>query len=118
MELTELKKRLDAAGGDRQSLSTDDQTILVILDLAEIDLDDFVEKSRTAEGRTLRQFDKRAASAYLTSQFQKLWRQKKVRFDIDVDGPTLNVFAEDEAIGFPVRLNRRSTGFRWYVSFA
>jgi predicted ATP-dependent endonuclease of OLD family len=30
----------------------------------------------------------------------------------------LNLFAEDEAIGFPVRMHRRSTGFRWYVSFA
>ncbi len=118
VELNELKKRLDEAGGKRHELSTDDQTILIILDLAEIDLDDFVEKGSSAEGRTLRQFDKRAASAYLTQQFQKLWKQKKVKFDIDVDGPTLNIFAEDEAIGFPVRLNRRSTGFRWYVSFA
>lgn len=117
-ELNELKSRLDAVGGQRHSLSTDDQTILIVLDLAEIDLDDFVAKGSSAEGRTLRQFDKRAASAYLTQQFQKLWKQKKVKFDIDVDGPTLNIFAEDEAIGFPVRLNRRSTGFRWYVSFA
>lgn len=118
VELNELKTRLDTAGGKRHVLSTDDQTILIVLDLAEIDLDDFVEKGSSAEGRTLRQFDKRAASAYLTQQFQKLWKQKKVKFDIDVDGPTLNIFAEDEAIGFPVRLNRRSTGFRWYVSFA
>ena len=118
VELNELKGRLDAAGGKSHDLSTDDQTILIVLDLAEIDLDDFVEKGSSAEGRTLRQFDKRAASAYLTQQFQKLWKQKKVKFDIDVDGPTLNIFAEDEAIGFPVRLNRRSTGFRWYVSFA
>ena len=118
VELDELKKRLDAAGGKRHVLSTDDQTILIVLDLAEIDLDDFVNKGSSAEGRTLRQFDKRAASAYLTQQFQKLWKQKKVKFDIDVDGPTLDIFAEDEAIGFPVRLNRRSTGFRWYVSFA
>ena len=118
VELNELKSRLDAAGGERHELTTDDQTILIVLDLADIDLDDFVEKANTAEGRTLRQFDKRAASAYLTKQFQKLWKQKKVKFDIDVDGPTLNIFAEDEAIGFPVRLNRRSTGFRWYVSFA
>ncbi len=118
VELNELKKRLDEAGGKRHELSTDDQTILIVLDLAEIDLDDFVEKGSSAEGRTLRQFDKRSASAYLTQQFQKLWKQKKVKFDIDVDGPTLNIFAEDEAIGFPVRLNRRSTGFRWYVSFA
>lgn len=118
VELNELKNRLDAAGGESHTLSTDDQTILIVLALAEIDLDDFVEKGDSAEGRTLRQFDKRAASAYLTQQFQKLWKQKKVKFDIDVDGPTLNIFAEDEAIGFPVRLNRRSTGFRWYVSFA
>lgn len=118
VELNELKSRLDAADGESHELTTDDQTILIVLDLAEIDLDDFVEKGSSAEGRTLRQFDKRAASAYLTHQFQKLWKQKKVKFDIDVDGPTLNIFAEDEAIGFPVRLNRRSTGFRWYVSFA
>jgi hypothetical protein len=118
VELNDLKSRLDAAGGKSHELATDDQTILIVLDLAEIDLDDFVEKGSSAEGRTLRQFDKRAASAYLTQQFQKLWKQKKVKFDIDVDGPTLNIFAEDEAIGFPVRLNRRSTGFRWYVSFA
>ena len=118
VELNELKSRLDAVDGKSHELSTDDQTILVVLALAEIDLDDFVEKGSSAEGRTLRQFDKRAASAYLTHQFQKLWQQKKVKFDIDVDGPTLNIFAVDEAIGFPVRLNRRSTGFRWYVSFA
>ena len=118
VELNELKSRLDAVARKRHELSKDDQTILIVLDLAEIDLDDFVEKGSSAEGRTLRQFDKRAASAYLTQQFQKLWKQKKVKFDIDVDGPTLNIFAEDEAIGFPVRLNRRSTGFRWYVSFA
>lgn len=71
-----------------------------------------------AEGRTIRSFDKRSASAYLTKQFGDLWRQKDVKFDIEIDGPTLNILAEDEGIGMPVRLKRRSTGFRWYVSFA
>lgn len=118
VELNELKSRLDKAGGERNSLSTEDQTILIVLDLAEIDLDDIVVKGSSAEGRTLRQFDSVAASAYLTKQFQKLWTQKPVEFDIRVDGHTLNIFAKDAAIGFPVRLNRRSTGFRWYVSFA
>jgi transposase InsO family protein len=51
-------------------------------------------------------------------QFGNLWRQKDVKFDIEIDGPTLNILAEDEGIGMPVRLKRRSTGFRWYVSFA
>jgi hypothetical protein len=119
VELNELKARWDQVGRtNRHSLSNDDQTILIVLDLAQIDLDDFVQKGTTQDGRTIRSFDKRAASHYLTQQFQRLWTQKKVRFDIDIDGPTLNIFAEDEAIGFPVRLHRRSTGFRWYVSFA
>lgn len=119
VELDQLKQRLDSVGREnRQLLSPEDQTILIVLDLAQIDIDDLVEKGTTADGRTIRQFDKRAASAYLTQQFQRLWTQKKVKFDIDIDGPTLNIFAEDEAIGFPVRLYRRSTGFRWYVSFA
>lgn len=119
VELDQLKQRWDSVGRDnRHLLSAEDQTILIVLDLAQIDIDDFVEKGTTADGRTIRQFDKRAASSYLTQQFQRLWTQKKVKFDIDIDGPTLNIFAEDEAIGFPVRLYRRSTGFRWYVSFA
>ncbi|GAK70680.1 hypothetical protein RRU01S_13_00180 [Agrobacterium rubi TR3 = NBRC 13261] len=119
VELDELRQRWDNVGRDnRHLLSIEDQTILIVLDLAQIEIDDFVEKGATADGRTIRQFDKRAASAYLTKQFQRLWTQKKVKFEIDIDGPTLNIFAEDEAIGFPVRLYRRSTGFRWYVSFA
>jgi energy-coupling factor transporter ATP-binding protein EcfA2 len=119
VELDQLKVRWDKVGREnRYLLSPEDQTILIVLDLAQIKFDDFIEKGATADGRTIRQFDKRAASAYLTNQFQKLWSQKKVKFDIEIDGPTLNIFAEDEVIGYPVRLNRRSTGFRWYVSFA
>jgi predicted ATP-dependent endonuclease of OLD family len=118
IELDALKGRLDAASNNRNQLSNEDQTILIVLDLAKIDLDEFIKKGASSDGRTVRSFDKRAASSYLTQQFQKLWTQKKVKFDIDIDGPTLNIFAEDEALGFPVRLNRRSTGFRWYVSFA
>src|SRR5690606_4364702 len=110
----------DNVGGEknRHKLSNEDQTILVILDLANIDLNDFIKKGQSAEGRTVRSFDKRSASKYLTRQFANLWQQKEVNFDIEIDGPTLNIFAEDTAIGMPVRLHRRSTGFRWYVSFA
>jgi len=118
VELDQLKHRLDKAGGERHRLNNEDQTILIILDLADIDLEEFLEKGQSAEGRTVRAFDKRSASAYLTRQFSNLWRQKEVTFDIDIDGPTLNIFAQDADIGMPVRLHRRSTGFRWYVSFA
>ncbi|SDB71442.1 ATP-dependent nuclease [Belnapia rosea] len=120
VELDQLKQRLDGVGGEanRHKLSNEDQTILVILDLAKINLNDFLEKGQSAAGRTVRSFDKRSASRYLTKQFANLWQQKEVDFDIEIDGPTLNIFAEDAAVGMPVRLHRRSTGFRWYVSFA
>src|SRR5579885_2616409 len=37
---------------------------------------------------------------------------------VEIDGTTLNIFAKDKTVGMPVRLNRRSSGFRWHVSFA
>jgi hypothetical protein len=115
-ELTELVKRKADPGWDK--LTPGEQTILIVLDLARIVVDDFISKGATPDGRTLRSFDKRQASAYLTQQFAKLWRQKDVSFDIDVDANTLNIFVEDAGLGMPVRLDRRSTGFRWYVAFA
>ena len=99
-------------------LSNDEQTIKIILDLANIEIDEFLNKGKTPEGRTVRSFDKRAASSFLSKQFRDLWTQKKVNFHIEIDGTTLNIFAEDEAVGMPVRLHRRSSGFRWHVSFA
>ena len=116
VELDQLKSRLDSTIWNE--LSNADQTIKIILDLAKININEFIEKGTTPKGRTIRSFDKRAASAYLSKQFSKLWTQKNVDFDIDIDGTTLNIFARDKEIGMPVRLERRSTGFRWYVSFA
>lgn len=119
VELNELRARWDKVGRDnRHELSHEDQTILVILDLAQVDLDDLLEKGDTAEGRTIRSYDKRSASRYLTNQFRQLWTQKEVEFELEIDGPTLNIFAIDKDVGMPVRLHRRSTGFRWHVSFA
>lgn len=115
-ELHALAKKKAEQGWDK--LDPGEQTILIVLDLAKVVIDDFIAKGNTPEGRTLRSFDKRQASAYLTAQFGMLWKQKKVRFDIDIDATTLNIFVEDEGIGMPVRLSNRSTGFRWYVAFA
>ena len=81
-------------------------------------MDDFIAKGATPDGRTLRSFDKRQASAYLRNSSQSYGSEKEVRFDIDVDSTTLNIFVEDIGMGMPVRLDKRSTGFRWYVAFA
>jgi hypothetical protein len=116
VELPQLAKRLAEVGWP--NLNQEEQTILIVLDLAQIDINDFVQKGTTVEGRTERSYDKRQASRYLSAQFSKLWRQKKVTFDIEIDGSTLNIMVTDEGMEMPVRLHRRSTGFRWHVSFA
>jgi AAA ATPase domain len=116
VELPHLANRLVEQGWN--NLTDEEQTILIILELANIDIKDFVKKGESADGRTQRGYDKREASKYLSDQFSKLWRQKKIKFEIEIDGPTLNIMVTDEGMDMPVRLHRRSTGFRWHVSFA
>lgn len=116
IELDHLQTRKAQVPWDQ--LTNDEQTVSIILDLAKINLPDWVSKGQNKEGRTTRAFDKKQASAYLSKQFQDLWLQKNVSFDIEVDATTLNIFAQDKSVGMPVRLSRRSTGFRWHVSFA
>jgi energy-coupling factor transporter ATP-binding protein EcfA2 len=116
IELNQLAERIKNVPWHQ--LTNEEQTIKIVLDLAKVNIDEFLAKGGTPEGRTVRSFDKRAASSYLSKQFRDLWTQKKVNFHIEIDGPTLNIFAEDDALGMPVRLHRRSSGFRWHVSFA
>jgi hypothetical protein len=110
IELDQLAQRYKSVAWHQ--LTNEEQTIKIVLDLAKVNIDEFLAKGGTAEGRTVRSFDKRAASSYLSKQFRDLWTQKKVNFHIEIDGPTLNIFAEDDAVGMPVRLLRRSSGFR------
>jgi predicted ATPase len=116
VELDQLATRMREKGWN--SLSAEDQTIKIILDLAKISIDDFLKKGQSSEGRTLRTFDKKNASAYLSRKFSDLWKQKKVDFDIEIDNTTLTILVKDEGLHMPVPLKRRSTGFRWYVAFA
>lgn len=116
IELNQLTERLKSVKW--HELTNEEQTIKIVLDLAKVNIDEFLARGATPEGRTVRTFDKKAASSHLSKQFRDLWTQKEVDFDIDIDGTTLNIFAEDKAVGMPVRLNRRSSGFRWHVSFA
>jgi energy-coupling factor transporter ATP-binding protein EcfA2 len=116
VELDTLAQRKNSQAWNQ--LTNTEQTVLVVLELAKIDLADFMSKSNSPAGRTVRAFDKIAASSYLSQQFNKLWSQKQVRFQIDVDATTLDIFVEDAGVGMPVRLSNRSTGFRWHVSFA
>lgn len=100
------------------NMTDEEQTILIVLELAGIDIHELVGKGDTPEGRTQRQNDVLQASVFLSDQFSKLWRQKEVHFDIKIDHSTFNVTVRDAGMTIPVPLRRRSTGFRWHVSFA
>lgn len=114
IELPTLAQKI----AEKQSLTPEEENVYTVLQLAQIDVKELTALGNTQDGRTRRTFDTVSASSYLSKQFAKLWSQKRVRFIISVDGPTLNVFVEDAGVEMPVRLERRSTGFRWHVFFA
>jgi predicted ATP-dependent endonuclease of OLD family len=114
-DLTELHQKESKLG--RSGISEEERTILVTLDLASLKLADLVTKSNTDEGRTLRGFDTSAASSALTRRFMHKWKQKRVKFSIRTDGPTLDFLVEDDGLDAFVPLERRSRGFQWFVSF-
>jgi energy-coupling factor transporter ATP-binding protein EcfA2 len=116
VELPPLAQKYKERGWS--GMNDEEQTILIVLELAGIDIHELVGKGDTPEGRAQRQNDIVQASGFLSKQFSKLWRQKEVHFDIRIDASTFNVTVRDEGMTLPVPLRRRSTGFRWHVSFA
>src|SRR5690606_9737357 len=68
IELNQLAERLKQVKWHQ--LTNEEQTVKVVLDLAKVNIDEFLAKGATPEGRTVRSFDKRAASSYLSKQFR------------------------------------------------
>ena len=71
IELNQLAERLNSSNW--HELTNEEQTIKIVLDLAKVNIGEFLAKGATPEGRTVRSFDKRAASSYLSKQFRDLW---------------------------------------------
>lgn len=99
------------------ALGNEDRIAKTLLDLAQVNPADFLPQEDDIAVGTARFFDKRAASTYLSRQFRDLWKQKTVGFHLEIEGNTLSLFAEDETVGMPVSLHRRSSGFRWLAGF-
>lgn len=115
-ELDQLITKIDKQGGEK-ALNEREKTILITLELAALKLRDLHNKSGASDSRTLRGFDTSAASRHLTMQFKHKWRQKAVKFNIRVDGPTMDILVEDQGLEAFIPLLQRSRGFQWYVSF-
>lgn len=94
-----------------------ERTVLTLLELAALPIEQLLSRGNTDEGRTRRGFDTNAASRHLSKQFVHMWKQRPVKFSLRVDATTLDVLVEDEGLDAFVPLKKRSRGFQWFVSF-
>lgn len=59
------------------------------------------------------------ASALVTQEMRRLWKDRKLTVRLAADGPHLDTLVYDENADYPVEVNldERSRGFRWFFSF-
>ncbi len=110
-QLDQVKSR-----NDRSQLTDEDRTLLMILSLSGLDLNEEVRKGTEAD-REQRQYDLDDASATLTKEISERWRQKKYEVQFRADGHHFYTFVKDERDPALIRLEERSKGFQWFFSF-
>ncbi|MGY3445519.1 AAA family ATPase [Bradyrhizobium sp. USDA 4473] len=59
------------------------------------------------------------ASALITQEMRRLWKDRKITVRLAPDGPHIDILIYDENAEYPVEVNldERSRGFRWFFSF-
>lgn len=59
------------------------------------------------------------ASALITQEMRRLWKDRKLTVRLAPDGPHIDILIYDENAEYPVEVNldERSRGFRWFFSF-
>jgi energy-coupling factor transporter ATP-binding protein EcfA2 len=101
---------------DRNELTEEDRTLLTIMELSGLDLDDEVRKANSPE-REQRQYDLDDASVTLTRTISDRWKQRRYEVQLRADGPLFYTFVRDEHDPSLIRLEERSRGFQWFFSF-
>ncbi len=109
--LDQVKQRKDS-----NQLKDDDRTILTIMQMAGLDLDEEVQKGAQND-REQRMLDMNDASQTLTNEIAERWSQKKYEVQFQADGHHFITFVKDEASRALVPLEERSKGFQWFFSF-
>lgn len=110
-QLDQVKQRKDQG-----RLQDDDRTIITIMEMAGLDLDQEVAKGTTSD-REQRMLDMNDASQTLTNEIAERWSQKKYEVQFNADGQHFVTFVKDEAGKALVPLEERSKGFQWFFSF-
>ena len=101
---------------NRKAQTPEDETILTILSLAGLDLEELVHQGGQAD-REERQYDLDDGAATLTRQIEDNWGQLKYEVRFNADGPQFFTFVKDVKDRALIRLEERSRGFQWFFSF-
>lgn len=109
--LDQVKQRIDS-----KKPTPEDETLLMILKLAGLDLNQEVEKSK-AEDRTNRRFDLSDAGATLTKKIAEHWKQLRYEVELDADASQFFTFVKGQSDPSRIELEERSKGFQWFFSF-
>jgi len=110
-QLDEVKQRKD-----RKTLTNEDETLITIMEMAGLDLDEEVEKGN-ADDKEQRMLDLNDASLTLTEEIASRWTQKKYEVRFEADGQHFITWVKDVGSNALVPLEERSKGFQWFFSF-
>lgn len=101
----------------RNSLNEEDKTLLMILNLSGLSLEEEVSKGNSAD-REQRQYDLDDASVSLTNLIEGRWQQRKYEVQFRADGQHFYTMVKDDRPGSGlIPLEERSKGFQWFFSF-
>jgi hypothetical protein len=97
-------------------LSPEEETIIVIMEMSGLDLQEEVAKGNAAD-REQRILDMNDASNTLTELIAERWSQRKYQVVFQADGQHFITFVKDQKDKGLVPLKDRSKGFQWFFSF-
>ncbi len=101
---------------DQNKLTEEDKTLLTIMELSGLNLEDECKKVTLAD-REQRQYDLDDAAKTLTKEISDRWRQKKYEVEFRADGNHFFTMVQDDPNVGLIRLEERSKGFQWFFSF-
>lgn len=110
-QLSQVKQRKDNGNP-----TLDDATLVQIMEMAGLDLDEEVQKAN-AQDKEQRMLDLNDASLTLTEEIASRWSQKKYEVRFEADGQHFITFVKDVGVPALVPLEDRSKGFQWFFSF-
>ncbi len=99
-----------------KKLKPEEETIIMIMNMAGLDLDDEVSKGNE-EDREQRMLDMNDASNTLTELIAERWSQRRYQVVFQADGQHFMTFVKDQNDKGLVLLEERSKGFQWFFSF-